>query len=178
MSSGHLPVALDVRKAVARNARVEGVLAPGALPRLGGLLASGEGSVAVACDFFRDEEGRSIVAVRVEARLRVTCQRCLEAMWTTVTASSLLAAVSGGEMARRLPGRLEPLLVEGGECDLRRVAEDEVILALPSVSRHDSRACRRLLDKYSRRAMAPAPGPDHPFKALERLRSGRKAREP
>jgi uncharacterized protein len=171
MLSEPLPTTLDVRKAAARGVVVEGALVPAKLPRLSELLASEQGRIEVACDFSRDEEYRTIVAIKIDAELQVECQRCLEAMDITVSCSNELAVISDDDKAKALPSRLDPLVVEGEECALWNVAEDELILSLPIVSYHDTDACKKLLDDYSEPDQGSEPSRENPFKVLEQLKS-------
>ena len=172
MSTEPLPTTLDVRKAAAREVTVEGTVSLPKLERLKGALASEEGTIQAVCAFGRDEENRSIVTVTVEAELEVACQRCLEKMPLSVTASNRLAIVGSDDLAKQLPGHLDPWVVEGEQGDLWSLVEDEVILEIPVVSYHDSEACKQLLDAYRQPPVAPEPDGDNPFKVLEQLKSG------
>ena len=173
-----LPTALDVRNEAARGTVIRGYVALSELHRLGGLLASGQGRAQVTCRFHRDDQNRSLAALRVSADLQVVCQRCLDIMTVNVNSETELAAVSDDEQARQLPNRFAPLLVAGGKCNLWELVEDELILDLPIVAYHETTSCRRLPDAYSgQRPDLPATGGESPFRILERLRSQRETQE-
>ncbi len=177
MLSEPLPTTLDVRKAAARQAVVEGYIELEKLPRLGEMLASREGRIEVYCEFHRDEEYRSILAIRTSAKLQVQCQRCLEPMAVTIATDNELAVVPDDDRAKQLPGRLDPLVLEGEECELWAVAEDELILGLPIVNYHDSADCKQILDNYSDPVVADEPSRENPFKVLEQLKSSQENQE-
>ncbi len=176
MSTEPLPCELDARKAAARGARVSGTLRPADMPRFRALLAGDEGSIRAELGFSRDEEGRSLVRVVIDADVAVICQRCLQPMTRRVTSDSLLAIVWTDEQARQLPRNLEPLVVAAQEADLWSIVEEELMLALPAFSYHESEACKETLADYS----GPTPEEEvtagdkpNPFDVLAQLKRGK-----
>jgi uncharacterized protein len=93
-----------------------------------------------------------VLEVSIRGEVEVTCQRCLGAMRQPVETTSRVAAVWSDDEARHLPKSLEPL-VTGEETDLWELVEEELMLALPPFSYHDSEQCRR---------PEPASEPDEP----------------
>ena len=140
MSLTPLPRTLDLRKPAMHKAHFEGSLKPAQLSRLRGLLAGDEGGVDAVVSCSLDEMGRTVLAVSVDGRLSVRCQRCLEVFQRPVAASSQLAVVETDEQAAELPEGLEPLLATT-EVDLWAVVEDELVLALPVYSYHEDQTC-------------------------------------
>ncbi|MEP5765523.1 MAG: YceD family protein [Halieaceae bacterium] len=169
-----LPTTLDVRKAAAREATVSGLVPLSELARLQGVLASNQGNAEAHCAFSRDEEHRYIVTVSVTAAVEVRCQRCLESMPLKVESENQLAIVGDDDQARQLPARYEPWLVEEEQGNLWSLVEDELILAVPIVSYHDTDACKQLLDEYSQPPEVVEEAGDNPFKVLEQLKPGNK----
>ena len=177
MSPEPLPTTLDVRKAAARELTVSGCLELSGMSRLCGILASGEGSVEASCAFSRDEENRAIVALRVEAKLEVTCQRCLESLPLAIESENRLAIVSDDDMAKQLPADLDPWVVEGEQGNLWALVEDELILEVPAVAYHDTESCKQLLDAYRQPPATQERDGDNPFKVLEQLKQGASKQE-
>lgn len=176
MSTEPLPSELDVRKAAARGALVRGRLRPAELPRFRALLAGEEGTVRAELSFSRDEEGRSLVQVVIDADVEVSCQRCLQPMARRVQSDSTLAIVWTDEQARQLPRNLEPLVVADQDADLRDVVEEELILALPAFSYHESEACKEILADYAGpvpKEEVPAEKKPNPFDVLAQLKRGK-----
>ena len=103
MKTGALPKQLDLRGLAARGVRIEGTVSAEDLPRLAdsGIAIVESGSAAF--DFRRDEEARYVVAVSVEARVVMQCQRCLSDMEVPVKSASLMACVWSDEEAAALP---------------------------------------------------------------------------
>ncbi len=173
-----LPRTLDVRKAAVRGARVSGVLKPLDLQRFRSLLASDEGRVEVVLDFSKDEEDRYLAHVVVDADVRVTCQRCLEEMTRHVACDNTLAVVLSDAQAAALPRHLDPLLLEDQVCALWPLVEDELILALPPFSYHDSDTCRESIAAFNT-PPPEEPGDDrpNPFEVLAQLKAGENNQE-
>ncbi len=149
MSNEPLPSTLDVRKAAARGVSLSGTLKPVDLPRFAALLADETGTIRAFLAFSRDEENRSLAQVRVEAEVAVTCQRCLGPMPLQVVGENTLAAVWNDDQAKHLPRYLDPLMVSEEGCKLWELVEDELILALPAFSYHETQDCKETLSAYT-----------------------------
>jgi len=178
MLSDPLPNTLDVRRAAARGARVSGTLHLPDLPRFQAMLAGDSGIVRAELVFGRDEENRPVVALQVNARVCVTCQRCLQPMPLELAGKATLGMVWSDDQARHLPRHLDPLIVPEEGCNLWEIVEEELILLLPAYSYHETSECKQILSGYTvpasgRRGGAKAP---NPFEVLAQLKPGEKPR--
>ncbi len=168
-----LPSTLDVRKAAARGVSVSGALKPADIPRFQALLASEEGEITADLAFSRDEEKQAVVALNYRAKVSVICQRCLQPMPLELSGESSLGIVWTDEQARHLPRHLDPLIAPEEGCNLWELVEDELILALPPFSYHDTENCKQILSDYS----GPAPDEEegeqkpNPFDVLAQLKT-------
>jgi uncharacterized protein len=176
MLSEPLPSTLDVRKAAVRGVSIRGALKPLDLPRFRALLAEDSGTIQAELSFTRDEENRYIIHLAVGAEVQVICQRCLEPLATTLAGDNTLAVVWTDEQAGHLPRHLEALIVEDEACRLWDVVEDELILALPPFSYHDTAECRQILARFNA-GQAPAEEAaaaekPNPFNVLAQLKPG------
>ena len=171
-----LPTTLDVRKAAARGASVSGQLSPSELQRFRPLLASDEGSIEVEFSFARDEENRYLVQLAVTANVVVTCQRCLEAMPESLVSNNTLAVVWTDEQAAQLPRHIDPIIVEDQACNLWELVEEELILALPAYSYHDTEGCKKIIADFSDPEIVDDAGEErpNPFNVLAQLKPGNK----
>ncbi len=148
---------------------LEGRIPLGALSRLAPLLMEDSGEAAFVLKFFRDDHGRHRVNCRVEARLQLECQRCLEAMEHSVAREGELALVQGLLEAGRLPDELDPLLLQENELlTIGDLVEDELLLSLPAVPRHAHR-CGAALEPPAGQT-PDGPAPDNPFAVLAALK--------
>lgn len=106
--------------------------------------------------------------LQAEVSLALCCQRCLGPVAETVVLDRALRFVSDEQQAAALDAELEDdVLALERVLDLRELVEDELLLALPLVPRHE--VCPEPLpvpdDDLPEEAQAP-----HPFAALAQLR--------
>ena len=146
------------------------------LGRFRPLLAGDAGTVAVKMTFSRDEEGRYLVDVAVEADFLAVCQRCLEAMPEQLSSESKLAVVWTDEEAVSLPRYLDPLILKEDTCSLLELVEDELILAMKPFSYHETGTCKRKTVSFFDPLLKEDVIEDkpNPFNVLEQLKPGNK----
>lgn len=169
-----LPTTLDVRKAAMRGVQVNGVLKPQDLKRFRPLLAGDEGSISTEMAFSRDEDGRYLVHVVIEAEIVVTCQRCLESLSERLSSDNTLAVVWTDEEAAHLPRHLDPLVVTEQTSSLWDVVEDELILAIRPFSYHNAEDCKMKIADFSDTVPSQESDADksNPFDVLGQLKPG------
>jgi uncharacterized protein len=131
--SASLPVSVDAERMVAGRRSFEGVLPVAELPRLVEALAKDAGEIAYNLDFEQGQLGDPELHVRLAARLTLECQRTLQPFEWPVEIDTRLGLLAREEDAAALPEQCEPLLLEHGALQPRRVIEDELLLALPLV---------------------------------------------
>ncbi len=117
------------------------------------------------------------LTLQVQARVWLTCQRCLQPMTVPLALDQRLRFVQGESQAEALDAESEDdVLALSRWMDLRELAEDELLLALPLVPRHET--CPLPLPVAigleSDDADAPDQGFDkpNPFAALRALKTG------
>ena len=98
--------------------------------------ANGEAEVEFVLD--RDAAGRLYMKGSARATVAMTCQRCLESVELPLLAEFNLGLVQGEQEAERLPEEYEPLRAGRDPVDVAPVFEDELLLALPVVPRHEA----------------------------------------
>jgi uncharacterized protein len=114
--------------------------------------------------------GESQVWLHVAAGtgLPLECQRCLEPVEVKIEAERSFLFVHGEDTAAQLDADTEDdVLALTRALDLRELIEDELLLALPLVPRHD--ACPKPLPVRHDELEAADP-PPHPFSALATLK--------
>jgi uncharacterized protein len=171
-----LPSTLDVRKVAARGVSISGTLRPVDLQRLRPLLAADDGLIEAQLTFSRDEENRHVIHVAVEADVVMRCQRCLDDLQAHLSSENTLAIVWTDDQAAHLPRHLEPLIVAQDSCSLWELVEDELMLAMPHFSYHDTDECRERIAVFS--DPVPEEGivedKPNPFNVLAQLKPGNK----
>jgi uncharacterized protein len=170
-----LPTVLDVRKAAVQGVEVGGLLKPQDLKRFRPLLAGDKGHISTEMAFSRDEDGRHLIRVVIEAEIEVTCQRCLESMSERLSSDNTLAVVWTDEEAAHLPRQLDPLIAAEPICNLWDLVEDELILAMRQFSYHDTEDCKMKVAVFSDPASLQDAAEDkpNPFDVLGQLKPGK-----
>ena len=111
--------------------------------------------------------------LNAHTELPLECQRCLKPVVTAVDAERSFLFVRGEDAAAQLDADSEDdVLALTRALDLRELIEDELLLALPLVPRHD--VCLSPLSMSAAdddEAAAEAP-PPHPFAGLAALKRG------
>lgn len=109
------------------------------------------------------------VELQARAVLRLECQRCLLPVETPVELDRPVRFVAGEAQAAELDAESdEDVLALSRSFDLRELIEDELLLALPLVPRHET--CPVALPAAEPAPDDDEPEPPHPFAALAALK--------
>lgn len=141
MSDSTLSQCVNIRKAIARNARYSGRLGVEQLPHYEDQLPATGMPLAVVVDFGEDDQGQQHVIVELTAEVVLECQRCLRPVSLTLRSKSRLGLVADDEQAQQLASDYEPLIAIE-DVDLWQIAGEELALALPVVAYHPTGECR------------------------------------
>ena len=87
--------------------------------------------------FGRNEAGQRLVEGRVDTQVDLTCQRCLEPVSVEIHSEVMLGVVKNEQDIAKLPESAEPLVLGDESVWLADLIEDEILLALPVVPRHE-----------------------------------------
>jgi uncharacterized protein len=160
---------LDAVRLAADGASLERRLPLAGFPRLADSLVASEGDAVVKLTFVEVARGVPGGDLEVSATLALRCQRCLEAVAVPVRSAGRVGFVAGEDDAVRMPEDVEAVTCDPRALDLRALVEDELLLSLPLVPRHEGEDC-------GSRAVARGPeGGEHsraatrPFAGLEDL---------
>jgi uncharacterized protein len=157
-----LPDLFEPLEFVEKKRRIKGIVPLAGLDRMRDVLLRQDGGVQVDLDF--RQEGRvAAVTGRVETTLVLQCQCCLGALDWPVSSEVRLGVVASIDEANLLPEDFEPLLLDSGPViALADIVQDELLLAIPSVSQHPD--CN--LPKPEK----ASGGVEHPFAVLAQLK--------
>ena len=106
-----------------------------------------------------------MITGHVEATLWQTCQRCLQDVAIPVDSDFKLVLVQGLDEAEALSEEFDPLMT-AKEIDLLDLLEEELLLCLPVVARHEE--CRT--GQYDDEPVSAEPL-ENPFRVLQKLKS-------
>jgi len=157
-----------VAREIERPALFEGEITMDRLPRVRELLrdASTAEPVRLCFEFLRTPWGARSIRGRIRAELPMTCERCLQGMALTVDQPFELLIDARDEDES---SGLEIIQTEDGWLDLFALVEEELILALPIIRRHDDAGCNEYWRPAGPQAGAEAKR-DNPFAALAALK--------
>jgi uncharacterized protein len=172
------PRRFDVRRFAAEAATLAGEWPLAGLSRLAS--AALEGSVAGAPPLAWSVQGsrgklagagsQATLSLAAAAALSMQCQRCLQPVEVALQVDRRLFFVEGEDAAAALDTDSEDdVLVLEPAIDLRALIEDELLLEMPLIPRHE--VCPEPLVQPAIEADAPAPEA-HPFAALAALKGG------
>ena len=141
-----LPESVDFLKQVERNACYEGTWPVSRFERLAEIINDHGGEVAARLRF-GISAGTRCLDGKVEAELELRCERCLDPVKHRIESDFRFGLITSEDEAELLPKEYEPLLVTESEQSLIDLVEDELLLSLPIVARHDEE-CSEILRKH------------------------------
>jgi uncharacterized protein len=123
----------------------------------------------------RGHEPQPWLHLEASARLALQCQRCLQPVEVGLQAQRSFRFVAGEEAAAELdPDAEEDVLALPRALDLHELVEDELLLALPLVPRHD-RCPLAVPMTFGDDPAASVEDRPNPFEALKALKRGGQA---
>lgn len=141
-----LPDRVDFLKQVEKNACFEGAWPVSSFARLADAVFSQQGEVRARLKF-ATRAGTHCLDGFVQADLELRCERCLDPVKQHIESGFRFGLISSEDEADLLPKEFEPLLVSDSGLSLADLVEDEVLLSLPIVARHDE-ACSEILQQH------------------------------
>jgi uncharacterized protein len=164
MSSG-LPATVDAIRLADTGTRLAGEIPLQAMARLRGQCLDDQGEASVDLLFERSAD-RALRRIRgrINARVHVACQRCLEPMILMLEAEPSLLIVKADERAQLLTEDAE-LLVADKAVVLSELVEDELLLAMPMIPMHELSECPAAASLRTQQR-----SPANPFAVLDKLK--------
>lgn len=143
MTSHHqrLPQHIDPFRLANTGQTLSGAIPLKQLPRLSSLLTDWQGEVEIVLEFSVDPAGMAILNGRIQTELQLECQRCTENMAWPVRSEFCLGLVSSEALIADMPEQYEPYLVESVPVFLQDIIEDELLLVVPQIPKHDLEVC-------------------------------------
>ncbi len=105
---------------------------------------AGDGSALTVTFSFSQFEGRVAIDGTLDGAASVTCQRCMKAMEAPLREQFKVLIVQDEAELDQEPGGYEAMLADPVRFDLQALAEDQALLALPLVPKHEDGSCSEL----------------------------------
>lgn len=138
------------------------------MQRLRLLLDDHQERITVDFEFGVDKQGITYLKGHLKARLSLQCQRCMEPYIYEIISDFILGIVNTDDEANALPESYGPVLTKEGYLALRDLIEDEVILNLPIIPKHEADECKLKMPLADAEWQEKKEG--NPFKVLESLK--------
>lgn len=157
-----LPTKINPLRLAKTRSQLIGTLSLVEMSRLAVLVGKQDGEVALNLHFGIDDYHQSYCQGHVTAELTLQCQRCNQAFLMQHDMELKLGLIAAEAQTKSLDDDYEPLLCETAEMRLAGIIEDELILGLPLVPKHDEQSCQLMLkkefepEKQARASMASA----------------------
>jgi uncharacterized protein len=127
----------DLESSSGREVVLSGEVPLANLKRLSGLLHSDAGSVRASLRFRQRRGGWLALELTYDTSVQLQCQRCLEPFRHDVAERVELALADSESLPAAAPQGQEPLEIEEGRLSPAELIEDELILAMPLVPKHE-----------------------------------------
>jgi uncharacterized protein len=170
MQNLKLPFTIDPKKSAQRRLECEGYYDMSGMNRLLAECESCSEQVHVNVKFDVDELGLTFMSGKASAAVTLTCQRCTELFNQALAIEFCFSPVKDEEAAANLPSYYDAIeLDENGEVNLLALVEDEIILAIPLIPRHDLKDCQSPPDSVWGKLPEQLDKPN-PFDVLKKLK--------
>ena len=165
-----LPKDIDPFRLANNGLQLEGKIALSDMPRVSEAIIDDSGHVDVKLQFDIDETGTPYMVGHINTELPLTCERCMQTMQYSVDTDLSLGLIRHESQAERLAEQYEPWLIEGdAPVKLSLVIEDELLLAIPIVPKHEH-ACLPGELWQSGENVGEEEKPESPFAVLSALK--------
>ena len=172
MQKVKLPIKVDPVRTAQKRLDYDGIIKADLLSRLAGSTQSVISDANVNLSFDLDQRRIPFMRGNASVDVMLTCQRCQEEFPHTISVEFCYSPVRDEEAIDKLPEAYEPTIVdENGEINLIELIEDELMLELPQVARHDDDDCKIGTHNLSFGEIPVADVRPNPFAVLKNLKS-------
>ncbi len=172
--SDRLPERVNPYRLADQGRELRGTYPLDLMPRLAEAVAETTGEAVVHLIFTRSVAGLALIEGEIEATLGLICQRCLGLMNYPVKTKFTVALVPDEAAAGSILDEFDPMVIPD-ELFVRDLIEDELMLSLPLIARHESEeACEETMQEYLHKEFEPdaveVDKKPNPFEVLSSLK--------
>jgi len=170
MQNLKLPITINPARSAQRRLVCEGVFKLADMTRLLATCEERSEHVQVSVKFDVDERGLTVMSGTASALVALTCQRCNELFDHKLEVELTFSPAKNEEAAEKIPSYYDVVeLNEDGEVNLRELVEEEFILDIPLIPRHEIEDCSANADSVWGELPEELEKPN-PFDALKQLK--------
>lgn len=165
-----LPITIDPYKSAQRGLVCEGTFELSGMHRLLAVCTPCSELINVSVKFDVDELALVTITGQASTTLALTCQRCTEAFEQVFKVNMTFSPIKKADDADELPSYYDAIeLDENGEVNLLELVEDELLLSIPLIPRHEAQDCQAPADSVWGELPAELDKPN-PFDVLKQLK--------
>lgn len=135
--SSRLPIEINPYRLIEQRRILDGQVPLRALSRIQELTSSDEGDVAVYLEFIKTDTGLPTIKGTLQATIPLQCQRCLDLYNFEVNSKLEVVLITTDAEAERLQDSYDTWLVEDDKIFMQDFVEDELLLSLPVIAKHE-----------------------------------------
>lgn len=109
--------------------------------RLKGIIVPSEGTVEFSINLIKNLAGQTLITGTIVTTLMLQCQRCMQPMAFPCNISPMLCIVDDSAAEDTLPEGFEAITVPTEGITLQSIIEEEILLNLPTLARHEQSEC-------------------------------------
>lgn len=136
--SNRLPVEINPFRLIEQRKQLVGELQLADMTRLSELTTDKLGGFEVFLDFDRSEVGLPMIRGSIKGVVRLECQRCLEPTEVELDQAVEVVLIGSNRDPKPEEDGYDIWHVEGERLFVRDFVEDEILLSLPVIARHES----------------------------------------
>ena len=143
MLTGPWPVRLDHKKAASQARKIKAQVPIDLLPRFSEILVDSDGDVDIELAFSSSHQGRTRIQGRAQLIVGLICQNCMQPFKQPINCEiDVKLACSNVESDTEvLDCRTDVIVCNDREISLTDLVEDELIMSLPMIPRHNNLNC-------------------------------------
>ncbi len=142
MQNLKLPITISPTRSAQRRLVCEGVFKLSEMTRLLAACESRSEHVQVSVKFDVDERGLTVMSGTGSTLVALTCQRCNESFDQSLEVEFTFSPAKNEEAAEKIPSYYDVVeLDENGEVNLCELVEEELMLMIPLIPRHNIQDC-------------------------------------
>jgi uncharacterized protein len=142
-----LPKTIEPIRLTDIGGQLQGQISFAGMARLKNLLHEKMGKAEIKLTFGKDLQGIRNISGKIDSEIVLKCQRCLQPVAYKLAVPVKLSPIFNDAGADNLPEEYEPLLVKEESMALVDLVEEELLLSLPIVAKHELGTCPNPLTK-------------------------------
>ncbi len=141
MKKNNLPIEIDPIALAIKNVTLEGTYTLKNFTRLREIAKNEDLCAEFKLQFERNEEGFPLIFGTITVPVDLICERCNEIVRFNFEIHPRLTAIISENKAKSLPDDYEPVVTNGEPVNLSALIEDEILLEIPMIPKHQWGGC-------------------------------------